>query len=404
MDFQKQREDRQERRTLLLIAASCICLIIQLYAIPRDNTRLMSLANQGLLLLWLGIGGFFVIRRLIFAFPAYLFSIVEMLLCVLVSFFFAVITSTDSLAANITALINFLVLPVTLLYSMVFTIPEKAKKIILLTGVALSFVFIDLYHSNLRHVFTGYYGDTNIPEVTLGYPNPNQAAIYLFVCVAALFAGILYFKNKTVKILLCLDLAYILWILVQTRSRTAALAAIILFVLTIFAIKQKLPKNIVAIVVLIPFVYAVGAIFFELFLGDVTLWGESLFNGRESIFDRYINNLSVINFLLGDFKRFHFQNLHNGYVSIAATAGVFTVAFFITFIKRCLEYSFKTACTQKHTAAGFVGFLCVILYTSTEAAAFVGGSTYAFLVCMLFMLCAQPYAVKKPQLNEVKEQ
>lgn len=404
MDIQKRREERQEKRTFLLIAASCVCLIIQLYAIPRDNTRLMSLANQALLLLWLGVGGFCVVKQLIFAFPAYLFSVVEMLFFVLVSFFFSIIASTGSMAANITALINFLVLPVILLYCTICSIPEKAKEILILTGVVLSLIFIDLYHSDMRHVFTGYYGDTNIAEVTLGYPNPNQAAMYLFVCVIDLLAGVFYFKKKAVKILLCLDMAYICWILVQTESRTAVLSVIILFALTILAQKQKLPKKSVSIAVLVPLAYAIGAMFFETFFQDVTLWGDALFNGRESIFDRYLDNLNVLSFLFGDFGRFRFDNLHNGYVSIAATAGVFAAVFYITFIKRCMEYIFQTAFAKKYTAVGFAGFLCIILYSSSEAAFFVGGSTYAYLISMVFMLCSQPYATKKPRLNEAQEQ
>lgn len=119
--------------------------------------------------------------------------------------------------------------------------------------------------------------------------------------------------------------------------------------------------------------------------------GESLFNGREEIYARYFDNLDVFNFLFGDYVKFHFDNMHNGYVSIAATVGIVALGSYIVFLKANLYrnlWKLEDTFTDK---VAFTGFLCTLMYTSTEAAMIVGGSNYAFLLACVYMLFSKAF-------------
>lgn len=397
MMIRTKLEDRQERFTYLMIVASCICFVIQLYAVPRRNASLMSLSNQALLLLWLGVGGVRVIWRLAKAFPAKLISFVWLLLFTFASLLLSILQSTDTLAADIKSFLNFMVLPVMLLHCAVYAVPEKTKTVLLVTVVVLAVNFTLLYYSGYRHIYTGPYADTNIPEVTLGYPNPNQAAMYLFVCLITVTAGVFHVKRKLLKVLLSLIALYLLWITVLTYSRTAVLLIAVMVLGLLLTRKRPLPRWSVDAAIFIPLAYAVMALFFSAAFRNATFWGESLFNGREGIFYRYLDGITFRRFLLGDFSQFHFDNMHNTYISIASTAGIFAVVSHLLFMRKCVSGNYRDAFDNMATKVGFFGFLCIMIYSSTEAAFFVGGATYGFSVLMVFLLFSKPFAADRPQ-------
>lgn len=397
MMIRTKLEDRQERFTYLMIVASCICFVIQLYAVPRHNAGLMSLSNQALLLLWLGVGGVRIIWHLAKAFPAKLISFVWLLLFTVASLLVATVRGTGTLAADIKAFLNFMVLPVMLLHCAVYAVPEKTKTALLVTAVVLAVNFALLYHSGYRHIYTGPYADTNIPEVTLGYPNPNQTAMYLFVCLIVITAGIFHVKRKLLKVLLSLIGLYLLWITVQTYSRTAVLLVAVMALGLLLTRKRPLPRWSVDVAVFIPIAYAVLALFFSATFRNATFWGEPLFNGRENIFYRYLDGITFRRFLLGDFSGFRFDNMHNAYISIASTAGIFAAVSHLLFMRKCVSRNYQNAFDDMPAKVGFFGFLCIMIYSSTEAAFFVGGSTYAFAVLTVFLLFSKPFAADRPQ-------
>lgn len=399
MVIRKKLDSRQELYTYLMIVASCICLVVQLYAIPRNHTTLMSIANKGLLLLWLGVGGIRIAMKLATAFPVKLISFLGILLLTLVAFLIAAFKSTSYISNYLTSFLNFMVLPVMLLFSTVYTIPEKAKNAMVVTGALLAAVFIALYHSGLRNVFIGPYATIHLPQVTLGYYNPNQAAMYLFAGIIILVTSVFYVRRKLSKVLLGLAAVYLSWIMLRTETRTAILLLAAFLALTVVTWKWTVPKCSIDIAIFTPFVYAFLAMFFFAVFGTIEIGGESLFNGRENIFNRYLSNLNPVSFFFGNYARFNFTNLHNSYVSIAATAGIFAVVAYMAFLRKCLQQNYRNALSQRYSAVSFAGFLCVLVYSSTEAAYFVGGSTYAFLIFMIFLFFSQPSAAlsKEPK-------
>ena len=96
---------------------------------------------------------------------------------------------------------------------------------------------------------------------------------------------------------------------------------------------------------------------------------------------------------------FAFDNLHNGYLAIAASAGLFTCVYYSRFLTHCVLKSMPISGTPNYERVAFVGFLCLILHTGAEASYLTGGVNYAFLVFSIFALFAKPY----PTVNSTGE-
>lgn len=113
--------------------------------------------------------------------------------------------------------------------------------------------------------------------------------------------------------------------------------------------------------------------------------GEAFDTGRFSIYTRVFRNYSIIDFLFGDFSRYRFDNLHNGYLSIMATVGVPSMVLFIS-----LLYQKTTALlnyiSQRHQRLAYIGLLFLIMHMAFEAAFFTAGSVYAVSVLILVWL------------------
>ncbi|MBR5569908.1 MAG: hypothetical protein IKW10_03345 [Oscillospiraceae bacterium] len=388
--MQYQVDEQRDNITHYMIAISCVCIILQLYSIPRKISSLLSLANYGHIFIWVILGGWRIFKRFAHAIPNIILPVFIVIASAALSCFVTILNYSGVITTSVTALVNFLVLPAMLMHCAIYPIPQKSKRLVVVVGVIMSLVFIDLYRSEYRTVFETEYGRFYGDEVTLGYPNPNQTAMFLFVAMVILSIGVFFVQKVFLKVLLIADAAYMGIMLEQTQSR-AGLLLLIIFLTTICVIRKwSISQKIVKLVVLLPCIYAIIAMFYLETFGDLTLWGESIFNGREGVYGRYLENLNTLNFVLGDFARFSFANLHNSYVSIAATAGIVTVVSFVYFFRQFLLSNHECAMTQGYAKIAYIGFLCIIIHSCAEAAFLVAGSIYAFLVFMVVMMFSQP--------------
>ena len=377
-----------------MIVVSCVCTIAQFYALPHGISFLALLSNRCLLLIWILVFGLIVGKRMATPFPRRMVSAVLLIVLSLLSLTVAAVEQIGALGTNIKELIGFLALIMMLMYSAFFEIKD-IKAVVLFANIAASLIFISLYYSNLRYVYTGDYGIAQIDALTLGYSNPNLTAIYLFVCAINLVIAIFYFKQKLLRFLLLLDVAHILMMLYKTESRTAILLIAAFLILSICSFFYKLPKWCLGVAIIMPLAYAVIAQWFLPYFEGVTFKGESIFNGREDIFSRYFNNLDALSFILGDFNEFKFDNLHNGYVSIAATLGVPGLICFILFLKESIYMNYRPKEFERYESVAFWGFICIVMYACTEASLFVGSASYGFLLFSTFLLFAKPYAAER---------
>lgn len=383
--------------SLLLIIGSCMSALIQFIALPYDNATLISLSNRFLLVLWIVVIGIALFQRLLKPIPGELGSLLLIIIFSAVAWLIAALNSPSNAINNALRTAGFLILPLMFAYKDFFRIDQKAKSVVYGFNVLYSLVFVFLYHSDLRHAYESAYGATKIAQVTLGYANPNQTAMFLFLCVICLASGMLYVKPKYLKLFFAVDGCYLSWIMLQTESRAAIFLLVAFAIMVAIARKREITTRWINFAFSVPLAYVLLLPVLSFLDWDIVVLNETIFNGREIIYNRYFQNLNITTFLFGDLNTFQFENLHNGYIAISASTGIVTCVSYGKFLKSNLIWDLPTRTAPMHERMAFVGFLCVIMYTCAEAAFFVGGSHYAFLLFSLFVLFAKPGATKDLQ-------
>lgn len=375
------------------VLGSCICVLMQLYALPRGKLPMVAFSNRAMMVIWIVFAGVTLAQKVEQRFPAKLGGGLAVLVGSLAAYGFAAIQGPSLAVSNGLKLLGFLILPIMLLYCAIFEIDPRIKPAALIVNVITSINFIALYNSDRRYLFIGEYGAAELDVVTLGYPNANQAAMYLFLCAISLFAGIFYIKALWLKILFAADTLCMVWYLQQTGARTALVLLLVFVLVSLLTAKREVTDAWINFALVVPLIYVLAVPI----AGNATVMDESLFNGRDVVFSRYFQNLDVLSFFVGDLNRFKLENLHNGYVAIAASVGVPACIGYFHLLKTCLHANrpLRTAPAFERTA--FVGFLCAIMYTSAEAAFFVGGSNYAMMFFSVYVLFAKPMFGKNKQ-------
>lgn len=385
---------------LFMLVASCACALVYLAALPYKINLLMEISNRTLLVLWILGGGYVLLRRLMKS----AHRVVTCTVLLLVSSFLALLVSVSQHPSDIfdklMKVFGFLALPLMLFYSALFNVDERAKRAVCYFALLCSVLFISLYNSDLRYFYDNSYGGVEIADITLGYANPNQTAIYLFSCVVILFAARSYFKSSLIKWLFTLDGCYMAWILYQTNSRTAILMLGMFAILALVLRKRSIPRWLVNFALLVPLLY-VGLFLVLSFLQQhIAILDADIFNGRDRIYGTYFDALSIRTILFGDMNTFEFDNLHNGYVAVAASLGMVACLCYGFCLKSCATGNRPGKDTPGYARAAYIAFLCMIMYTASEAAFFVGGSVYGFLLFTPVVLFATPYARKTINAEE----
>lgn len=369
--------------SVVLILLSCICMLLQMYAIPIKNMSLMSMANRVMAIIWIAAAG----MSLFFNGTKDVMEIITLLSLAMIAFVVSLFNYMRTY--SLTVLLNFAALPIMLVFFACNEVEDIAKKMLLVTFLVLSFLFINLSNSEAAYRLEDEYGIKYVDDLTMGYPNQNQAAIYLFVCAINLMIGVFYFKRKWIKAVFLLDFAYMLVLLEKTKSRTAI---ILIGAFLVLLVIPKRSKSLVSSAVLFPLIFALLARWMYPFLKDVTIMGDSLLNGREDVYSRYFDNLSPSVVLFGDLQKFHFDNLHNAYIAIAATTGVPVLICYMYMLKKHIGHNCEMGINKGYESVALVGLVCIILYASTEAAGLIGGMNYAFMSLSMFMYFSKPFA------------
>ena len=371
----------------VIMLLACVCAVVQMYAIPHRNTLLMMLSNRTMVVVWLAVAFGSVLINLNSAKPV--MGIVAMLGLAVVAFLISFSGSLYYYETGLPALLNFIVLPLILVFFAFYGISDFIKRMLLFTNIALSVLFIYLSTTRMAYRFDGTFYTIYTGDLSLGYPNPNQAAMYLFACAVNLAVGFFYFEKKYMKAIFLADFIYMLVLLEKTKSRTALLLTAVFIV---FIAVNKIPKMLLSWTVMVPLIYVLATQLLPSVVLDMEIMGENIFNGREAMFDDYFRNLDGFTLLFGDFWGYEFGNLHNAYLSIVATAGVGTLILYMRMLKKHVHENYVLGFDRFYERVAFFGFLCVILYSSTEAAGLLGGTNYAFMNLSVFAYFSKPFA------------
>ena len=219
----------QVRPSVLVMLVACGCLLVQMYALPYKMMFWMSMSNRVMLVMWFAVVVYSILvhgtKNVMAELAIFIFTILAFLL--------SVSENTMKFSSSLTALLNFFALPLMMVYLSFNEIEEITKKTLLIANLLLSFIFIMLSRTSMAYRFEGPFFTVYTDELTLGYTNPNQTAIYLFICALNLIVGFFYFRNRLIKLLFCADFLYMVYLMNETKCRTSILLIAVFIVLVI---------------------------------------------------------------------------------------------------------------------------------------------------------------------------
>lgn len=263
---------------------------------------------------------------------------------------------------------------------------KNILRIIYACFILLSIYYIFLSFTPVSHIFYTEYGYKQMEFLTLGYNNPNETAMYLFVCIIILTALFNTLKKKSMKFLISIDIVLVVRLLILTLSRTAFLMLFI-FMIATFSFKRCSIPNYVRILCLVaPFLFLIITFVHTSLRGNINFLLESIETGRYDIYITVFDDINLLSFLFGKYA-FQFKNLHNSYWSIFATIGLLGITVFVSFLNtkiRDIQNALKDRIDSK---IALMGLMSIIVYTSTEAAFLTVGGTFAASVVCVYLIC-----------------
>ncbi len=364
-----------------LFHASLIGMLLILFALPYRISAVVSLGT--------GLIGGAAMLLFVLSFMKYFGNKNQkaMLLFFLFFFVFVSLVLGGSLSyGNFVSAICFLELPIFLVAAEQVA-SKKTAKTFLLSHYLLSWYYIFLSFSDRAYFYENEFGVTQLEEMTLGYRNPNEAAVYLLCSIIVLFVGVRFFKKRILSFFFGLNAFFLCYLLYLTQSRTGIVLSALMILLLIFSKKIKSGKVFCSIALTVPVIAVFLIMFFSKLLEELQLMGDSLDTGRKAIFERAFQDLGFSEFFFGDFSAFSFTNLHNFYISVFATAGILGAVLFAFFLRRALKDRWKQQ-KEVYQKLALCGTGVLIMQGSMEAALFVAGSAYAMGFVSVYILAA----------------
>lgn len=380
----KVRIDRLIYKTLFAF------LFLILLMLPTKNSMLVSMGTYGI----------FVCTGLAVAFGFYenrivakdVLPVLILAICGIVS----MICSKVSINKALVRYLMFMELPL-LLMSMPDRIDRSIVRFYSVGLIFLSVFFVYQASSGNAYVFYSSYGKGYISDLTLGYNNPNETAMYLFCTQFGLINAVVLSSNKWVKLFLSVLAGILLYLVFLTNSRTVMVLSVLLLVIMVFLRKRK-PSVILTInVVAFSFAFVVILIVFSSTLTGILFWGDAFDTGRSEIYSSVINNLTLLKSIFGDFD-YEFDNLHNAPLSIFATIGIVGVTVFYYILLSWLLGRIRTTKFGKCTYLGMWSVLMIFVHSSVEAAMLTAGS--AFAVCSFSAFLFAQYEVSNESITD----
>lgn len=313
-----------------------------------------------------------------------------------IALFVMLLFSSVDFRQGIVKVLCFLEIPILML-SFEKKSEVKLLPILFWTQYALSWYYMYLSTTEKAHFFVGTYSNTFIPELTLGYNNPNETAIYLLCCFMVLGPAVLYFKSIALRVLFIINTILVFRLIVLTQSRAGILVAIASTFFLVFRNKISVKKWLIRVVLLFPLVIVFAIIFFHDELVSLRLLGDSVETGRIGVYNQVFDMLEFHEIFVGDFTTHLFDNLHNVYISIFGTIGIFGVIVYVAYLSSMTNRIVKAGLSLDFKKAGFFNVLLLIAHSSVEASLFVAGSAYA-----MSFICVYCIAVAQEQCLEAK--
>ena len=286
---------------------------------------------------------------------------------------------------NIIKLVTFLQLP-TFLFIATRNNTKKLKEVIYAANLLYPVLFFILYLSPLAYRFVGAYGEIRGDDITLGYNNPNETALYLMFCFFILLSAFFYYKNKLmVRFIAATEICFLAFLIYKTDCRAVLVVCMLVFAYMLFSVELYVQPLFIGAIFIIPIIYTIIVVCFPS-LAYLEFMGETIENGRMNIILEYIDNLDAFGLLFGNFEKYNLNNMHNGMLSVVASLGI--VVFGVYFAALYFGYKRILCGTvgKRDYMPLALGMLGIILHSIAEAAPLVSGSVYAASIFMIAYL------------------
>ncbi len=380
MELQKNENQSQKIYSFCLLIAM-VGLFLIFVGHPNEKEQFIS-SGTWLIILSSALGFFSLFVERFSTEINFMLPLISLALCSTISLALAKAFSYE----NFVTLLCYLEIP--FFVSFISEVRMRGiKKYIYLIFYVLSCYFVYLSKSDVAYQFETFYGKTNVESLTLGYNNPNETGMYLFICLIVLISGFYYFKKITTKVLFLLNSVLITDLVFKTESRAAIVVSVCTVASLLFLNKIKKIEKIAQYITLVPLMWAIVVILFNDTISKIDFMGESIETGRLSIYLRPFKNMDFISFFFGNYIEFNFENLHNTYITIFATTGIIGIITFFVFKRKkitSLSECFSTFDMSERVA--FWGIIMVILHSAVESAILVSGSAFAVIFVVLYVL------------------
>lgn len=229
-----------------------------------------------------------------------------------------------------------------------------------------------------------YYGQS----LTLGFNNPNEAAIILYY-VITIFISIILTSEKKLNRVLWIPVAVLVYFLYKTSSRSCLLSLLSISIFFLFARKNVSIINnriVIWILLLVPLIFAIlypiAALHYA--QSNLEILGKPVFSGRDYLFTEELANFFE-NPIFGDINQYQFNNSLNGYLTILFNTGICGFSIYLVTIYTVIR-SLANRIVSKSQLFAFLSIIGVYIIASTESVLLVGGGRWYILMLSLFVL------------------
>ncbi len=359
------------------------CFVISIFsmmgillALPYQNNSLISLGTYVIAFCAILMGAWYYLEHFKYLSRHELSLLFLALVCVVALFF-----SHSDLRTNIVETACFLEIPMFMLCGKEIKTKRPAKTFLWVQYI-LSFYYIFLSLTSKAHYYVhSRYGATSIEELTLAYRNPNETSMYLFACFLSLLIAFLSYRRFVLRLMFSVNAVLIFRLIWMTQSRAGIVSAILTIVALVLYKVIPVSSFVTKAAIAIPWVMVAIIYFFNEQLVEINFLGSSVETGRLGVFDQVFGSLNLKKILFGDFATHSFDNLHNVYISVFGTIGIFGVILYASYLSSVLISQSQRDVHNASEKMSYLGVLLMVVYSSVEATFFVGGS--AFAMCFI---------------------
>lgn len=254
------------------------------------------------------------------------------------------------------------------------------RNIVLIVSLILSFYTL--------FPFAYYYRGTTKTCIylTLNLDNSNFTGIVLFLLFSILWIEREKVKNKLMKVFQYGVMAYLVYMIYLSNSRTCLATCFIIVVYSVLFVSRKIPKWVLIATEIIPFFFVTFYLWLDRTYNSVLIMGKELFSGREDSYAEYLALMTKKpQILFGNMKEIFFTNAGNGPFAVFLATGVIgCLLFYVLYISQIVKLN--SQCTSKTGRCAIVCFLAIAIHTCAEASMVLGGIVTLYFHFTLFCL------------------